>query len=83
MKKLYRNFYQRKGPWGSPPLISFQKRLKVLKSGSEAKLKPKVGRFENNLPEVMEAHLISHVTEINSCFIPLSRKVLLKMTHET
>lgn len=44
----------------SMPKSSFQGRLKMLKSASEAKLKPQVDRFENTILGETEAQVASH-----------------------
>jgi hypothetical protein len=45
--------------------ISIQNSLKIIKSGSEAKIEPNLGRSENIFPEEMETKLFSYVRELD------------------
>jgi hypothetical protein len=60
----------------------FTIRCEVIKSGNGAEVKPKFDRFENTFSEDMEAYLMSHLTELDNNFLPLSRKDFLKVAHD-
>jgi hypothetical protein len=46
--------------------FSFQDRLKLIRNGNEAKMKPKLDRFENHLfSEETEAQLLGNIEELD------------------
>jgi len=56
--------------------------LNCFRCGSEAKLKAKLGRFENTFLEETEVHTWFVMLQNETCFMPLSRKEFLKLAYD-
>jgi hypothetical protein len=55
------------------PETSTQSRLRRIIEGSEEKLKPKIGRLENNFQKELKAQLISQVNLQEPCILYMGR----------
>lgn len=57
-------------------------RLKIMKSGGECTLKPKLGRFDNTFSKEYENALADHVIDLSNRCMPLTRKEFLKLAYQ-
>jgi hypothetical protein len=64
------------------PTTSLLKRVRGIQNDRTAKPKINLRRFVNNFPEQTRGRSLNHVTDMNTCLVPLSSSEFVNRGHD-